>query len=97
MSRVAGYPAKLFKHLSRTHTLHHSVDMPEIELKADGVGVVAKKAEAKKLVLYHLVPTMDFDAEGRAFDIPPEDWVKAPTKEFGKKVVVGKDLLRVDL
>jgi ribonuclease BN (tRNA processing enzyme) len=94
---VAGYPPKLFKHLSRTHTLHHSVDMPEIELKADGVGVVAKKAEAKKLVLYHLVPTMDIDPEGRAFDIPPEDWVKAPSKEFGRKVVVGTDLLRVDL
>ena len=93
---VGGYPPKLFKHLSKTHTLHHSVDMPDIDLKADGVGVVAKKAGAKNLMLYHLVPAMDYDTEGRVFDIAPEDWAKAPSKEFGKRVIVGKDLLRVD-
>lgn len=97
MVEVGGYPPRLFKHLSNTHTLLKSVDMPDVGLKADGVGVVARKAEARELVLYHRVPTMDFDSEGRIFEIASEDWMQPPSKEFGKKVIVGEDLLRIDL
>ena len=59
-----GAPPKLLAHLLASHTPDRTVNRKD--LKVDGVGTVARKAGAKRLVLNHLVPGMDFDAKGRA-------------------------------
>jgi ribonuclease BN (tRNA processing enzyme) len=91
----AGLPPQLITHLLSAHT-------PDRTLSAagatyTGVGTIARRAHAKQLLLYHLVPGMDFDAEGRAYDIPKREWEKHPNRDFDRKVHVGRDLLRIDL
>ncbi len=90
-----GAPPLLLNHLTHAHTADRDVDRPGLVL--DGVGTVARKAEARRLALYHLVPTMDFDSQGRAFDIPAHEWEKKPSRDFGRRVDVGRDLMRIDL
>ena len=70
-----GAPPPLLNHLTHAHTADRDAYCPGLVL--DGVGTVARKAEARRLALYHLVPTMDFDSEGRAFDIPAREWAKS--------------------
>ena len=54
------------------------------------VGKVAKEAGAKTLVLTHFVPTDDPS-------ITEEMWAEGPRQNFGGKIIVGKDLMEIEV
>ncbi len=77
MARV-GYPnaTKLVQHIVACHTTK------------EDVGIVAKKAGVKTLVLNHIVPADDTS-------IKDDTWIAAVKANFSGKVIVGKDLMEI--
>ncbi len=91
-----GVPPELANHMLASHTPDRRFTLPDGTV-VEGVGTVATRAGARRVVLYHLTPSFDLLPGGRMVELPIERWRDEVAADFAGPVDVGDDLAVYEL